>query len=179
MGRDFPSVQTGPGAHPASCTMGTGYFPGVKYGRGVLLTTHPLLVPWSWKSRAILLPTFWATTGTVMGTLYLYLLSRAFVRICIYSKWGQNRMFSSRRTADTIVKIGMQIGTSVSLFVVYVREKRHSFYTDVTDLCFSPFQNPLSRFHTHTKKSHPLRIVESARNSTKLNQFALCVCLYR
>jgi hypothetical protein len=34
-------VQTGPGAHPASCTMGTGSFPEVKYGRGVLLTTHP------------------------------------------------------------------------------------------------------------------------------------------
>jgi len=44
-GRDFPPVQTGPGAHPASCTMGTGSFPGVKWGRGVLLTTHPLLAP--------------------------------------------------------------------------------------------------------------------------------------
>ena len=43
--RDFPPVQTGPGAHPASCTMGTGSFPGVKCGRGVLLTTHPLLAP--------------------------------------------------------------------------------------------------------------------------------------
>ena len=41
-GRDFPLVQTGPGAHPASCTMGTGSFPGVKCGRGVLLTTQPL-----------------------------------------------------------------------------------------------------------------------------------------
>ena len=60
-----------PGAHPASCTMGTGSFPGVKYGRDVLLTTHHLLVPWSWKSRAIPLPTLWATTGPVMGTLYL------------------------------------------------------------------------------------------------------------
>jgi hypothetical protein len=39
-------VQTGPGAHPASCTMGTGSFLGVKYGQGVLLTTHPVLVPW-------------------------------------------------------------------------------------------------------------------------------------
>ena len=29
-GRDFPSVQTGPVAHPASCAMGTGYFPGVE-----------------------------------------------------------------------------------------------------------------------------------------------------
>ena len=34
---------------------------GVKCGRGVLLTTHLLLVPWSWKSRAIPLPTLWAT----------------------------------------------------------------------------------------------------------------------
>jgi len=30
--------------------------PGVKCGRGVLLTTHPLLAPKSWKSRAIPLP---------------------------------------------------------------------------------------------------------------------------
>jgi hypothetical protein len=39
------SVQTGPGAHPASCTMFTGSFPGVESGRGVTLTPHPLLVP--------------------------------------------------------------------------------------------------------------------------------------
>jgi len=32
--------------------MGTGSFPGVKWGWGVLLTTHPLLVPRSWNSRA-------------------------------------------------------------------------------------------------------------------------------
>jgi hypothetical protein len=34
--RFFAPVQTGPGAHPASCTMGTGSFPGVKWqGRGI------------------------------------------------------------------------------------------------------------------------------------------------
>jgi len=56
-GRFSAPVQTGPGAHPASCTMGTGPFPGVKSGRGVTLTTHPLLLPWSRKSKAIpLLP---------------------------------------------------------------------------------------------------------------------------
>jgi hypothetical protein len=55
-GQDFPSVQTGPGAHPASCTMGTGYLPGVKCGRGVTRTTRTLLAPRSWKSRAIPLP---------------------------------------------------------------------------------------------------------------------------
>ena len=45
--RFSPPVQTGPGAHPASCTMGTGSFPGVKSGRDETLTPHPLLVPWS------------------------------------------------------------------------------------------------------------------------------------
>ena len=43
-GRDISPVQTGPGAHPASCKMGTESFLRVKCGRGVLLTTHPLLV---------------------------------------------------------------------------------------------------------------------------------------
>ena len=33
----------------------------------------PLLVPRSWKSRAIPLPTLWATTGPVTGTLCLYI----------------------------------------------------------------------------------------------------------
>ena len=37
-------VQTGPEAHPASCTMGTGSFTGVRCCRGVTLTPHPLLV---------------------------------------------------------------------------------------------------------------------------------------
>jgi hypothetical protein len=44
--RDFSSslcVQTGCGAHPASCPVGTGVLsPGVKGGRGMTLTTHPI-----------------------------------------------------------------------------------------------------------------------------------------
>jgi hypothetical protein len=35
--------------------MGTGSFPGVKCGRGVTLTPHHLLVPWSRKGRTITL----------------------------------------------------------------------------------------------------------------------------
>jgi hypothetical protein len=54
--KDFSSnlcVQTGSEAHPVSCTMGTGGpFPGAKHGRGVTLTTHPLLVPRSRMSRS-------------------------------------------------------------------------------------------------------------------------------
>jgi hypothetical protein len=38
--RFFAPVQTGPGAHPAFCTIGTGSLPGVKSGRGVTLTPH-------------------------------------------------------------------------------------------------------------------------------------------
>jgi hypothetical protein len=36
---------TGPEAHPTSCTLDTESFPGVRCGRGVTLTPHPLLVP--------------------------------------------------------------------------------------------------------------------------------------
>jgi hypothetical protein len=54
--RDFSSnlcVQTGSGAHPASCTMGTrGSVSGVKRDRGVTLTTHPHPVLRSWMSRS-------------------------------------------------------------------------------------------------------------------------------
>ena len=53
-------VQTSPGAHPASCTMGNGSFPEVKSSQGVTLTPHPLLVPWSWKGRATPLLPLWA-----------------------------------------------------------------------------------------------------------------------
>jgi hypothetical protein len=42
--RFFAPVQNGPGAHPASSTMGTGFFPG-QNDRGVALTTHPQLAP--------------------------------------------------------------------------------------------------------------------------------------
>jgi hypothetical protein len=38
-------VHTGPGTHPASSTMGTWSFLGVKSGRGATLTPHPLVVP--------------------------------------------------------------------------------------------------------------------------------------
>jgi hypothetical protein len=48
-------VHTSSGAHPASCTMGTESFLGVESGRGVTLTSHPLLVPRS-KSRGRAIP---------------------------------------------------------------------------------------------------------------------------
>jgi len=70
-------VQTDPGAHSASCIMGTGFFPGVKSGRDVKLTPHPLLVPWSRKNRAIPVLPLWAlflfiNNQVNLGTIYIH-----------------------------------------------------------------------------------------------------------
>ena len=46
-----------------TCIIKHGSFPEVKCGQGVLSTTHPLLVPRSWKSRAIPLPILWGKPG--------------------------------------------------------------------------------------------------------------------
>ena len=51
----------GPTQPPAKWVPGLSQ--GVKCSWSVLLTTHPLLMPRSWKSRAIVLPTLWATPG--------------------------------------------------------------------------------------------------------------------
>ena len=69
-GSRFSARPDRPWGPPSLLYNGYEIFPGVKDGRGVLLTTHPLLVTWSWKGRTIALPTLWATTGSVMGTLY-------------------------------------------------------------------------------------------------------------
>jgi len=39
-------VQTDPGTHPASCTVGTGFFPKGKERPGRNADPSPLLVPW-------------------------------------------------------------------------------------------------------------------------------------
>jgi hypothetical protein len=62
-------VQTGPWAYPASYTMGTGSFPGVKRP-GVVLTTHPQLAPGSRMSRAIPLLPLWAFMACYREKLY-------------------------------------------------------------------------------------------------------------
>ena len=85
LGRDFPPVQTGPGAHPASCTMGTGSFLGVKCGRGVLLTTHPhssaaVMEEQSYTSTHPL-----GHTGPVTGSLYLLPYIYIYIYICTHT----------------------------------------------------------------------------------------------
>ena len=83
VGARFSSpVQTGPEAHPPSCTMGTGSFPGVKSGRGVTLTSQPFLVPLVLKEQSYSsTPLIGRTACTEpqclhKGYLYLYLFYR-------------------------------------------------------------------------------------------------------
>ena len=78
-------VQTGPGAHPASCNMGSGFFPAVKSGRGVKLTSHPLLFPWSWKGRAIPLLPLWA----VRPVQSLSACTRVHFTFLTLLRWGR------------------------------------------------------------------------------------------
>jgi len=70
-------VQTDPGAHPASCSMGTGSFPGVKSGRSVTLTPSSAVVKKEWSYTST--PPMGRTACTVpqylyKGALYLTLL---------------------------------------------------------------------------------------------------------
>ena len=59
--RDFPHLSRpvlGPTQPPVQWVPGLSR--GVKSGRGVTLTPHPILVPWSWKSKAVPLLPLWA-----------------------------------------------------------------------------------------------------------------------
>ena len=75
--------------------MGTGSFPGVKSGRGVTLTLHRLLVPWSRKSR------YNSSPCTVQLYLYSPLwavrsvqsLSACTVQLYLYSPYGPYSLY--------------------------------------------------------------------------------------
>jgi hypothetical protein len=80
----FAHVQTGPWTHPASCTMGTGYFPGVK--RPGCGADHPhLLAPKSRKIRATPLnppPPPLGPSGQLRGTFYMIDSTRFMYLFC-------------------------------------------------------------------------------------------------
>ena len=79
-------IQTDPGAHLASYTMGTGSLFGVKSGRGVTLAHHPLLVPCSRKSRTVpLLP--------LCAVRPVQSLSACTVQLYLYSPYGSYGLY--------------------------------------------------------------------------------------
>ena len=109
-------VQTGPGAHPASCTMGTWSFPGVKSGRSVTLTAHPLLVPWSRKSTAILLLLAYADDVNILGGNIHTL------------KENEEALVAATR------EIGLEVSTDQTKYMIMSRDqnagRNHSVRTD-------------------------------------------------
>jgi hypothetical protein len=76
--RAFPDRSWGPSSLLYN---GYGSFQGVKCGRGVLWTIHPLLLPRSWNSKAITLPTLWATPGVLRGYC-------TFTYVLVYIPWS-------------------------------------------------------------------------------------------
>ena len=116
----YCSVQTGPGSHPASCTMATGSFPGVKSVRGATVTPHPLLVPWSRKSRAIPILPLWAVRPVqslsactrVHFTFYLFLSVAGFPKhFCSRTPFSFEKW---RRTLTSLLTYIQSIGWWVS-----------------------------------------------------------------
>jgi hypothetical protein len=95
--------------------MGTWSFPGLKSGRGVTLTPHPFLVPWSWKGRAIPLLSLRTFVAYEKGETYLptYLPEDGRIR------WKR-------------VVVLPQV--CISLYLIIVRFLVYMFYLDV--ICF-------------------------------------------
>jgi hypothetical protein len=99
--QDFSSnlcVQIGCGAHPVSCTMGTGVLsPGLKRGRGVTLTTQPHLVPKSRMSRSYTSSLSKCLRGVQWDSVMI-------IRFCILL-WGENMNWGeSDKVQGTILR---------------------------------------------------------------------------
>jgi len=89
-GEIFCTCPDRPWGPPSLLYNGTASFPGVKSGRDVTLTPHPLLAPWSRKSRTIPLLPLWAyglyrasvpVQGCTLPFYLLYLKSKSLI-IC-------------------------------------------------------------------------------------------------
>jgi hypothetical protein len=76
-------VQTGPGAHPASCTIGIGSFPGVKSGQGVTLTPYPFYC--SGQERVEPYGLYRASVPVQVRTLHLLYFTVSVKRFCRHS----------------------------------------------------------------------------------------------
>ena len=95
-GEIFRTCPDRPWDPPSLLYNGYRVFPGVKSGQGVTLTPQPLLVPWSWKSRAIPLLPQWAVRPVqshiactrVHSKLYIWLVDLYVFAMIVYGTRG-------------------------------------------------------------------------------------------
>jgi hypothetical protein len=83
--RTYPDRLQGP---PSLLYNGYRVFPGSKVGRGVMLITHPLLVPRLRKSWAIPPLTLWVLLGLLRSSLYVWCLKTLLLilfPLCMYT----------------------------------------------------------------------------------------------
>jgi len=127
-GEIFRTCPYRPCAHPAFCTTGTVSFPGVKSGRDVKLNPHPLLVPWSRKSRAIPLLPLWpyslyrASVPVQKDTLYLLL----------YDKRNSTEFWAKKWYSIFVVHKNVAMTFNVVTSSIYLNIIDHAFITLVT-----------------------------------------------
>jgi hypothetical protein len=111
-------VQTDSGAHPASCTMGTGGpFPGGKARQGMTLTTHPHPEQRSWMSRSytscayigVLWDCFTFAVLCVTRTFVIFTLLTARLHIFPPWRWGGSSTQAWMPTYVSILRIPQTI----------------------------------------------------------------------
>ena len=132
--RDFPPVQTGPGAHPASCKMGTGSSPGLKCGRGVLLTTHPLLVPRSWEEYSYTSTHPLGHAGPVTGWLYLLFSLLVYImnRISLHFTAFCTHVVAVIKWVNVYKTVHHSFGTEVPKYPHWLQKYLNSCYICIT-----------------------------------------------
>jgi hypothetical protein len=109
--KDFSSslyVQIGSGAHPSSCPMGTGGpSPGVKRGRGVMLTTHPIYCrgrEWVGAIPPLLPSASIACSGTALLTILTTSDKQRMGKSCsqfVLSAWEELELENSSNKNDS------------------------------------------------------------------------------
>ena len=81
VGTRFSARPDRPWAHPVSCKMGTGSSPGVKCGRGLLLTTHLLLVESAYLNQYCNYATDWSSEESQFNSRRWKVLIPSWMRL--------------------------------------------------------------------------------------------------
>jgi hypothetical protein len=141
-------VQTCTEAHPASCTMGTESFPGVRCGRGVTPNPHPLLVPWS-KIELYFYSPYWPSWP--MKGWNLPYTNLMLMLSCVSVLWRMSFYDGSAGIYKTIT-LGVMCG--LSLRVSFPNDIFYLNYTTRHDttrpLCSYPFCPPIEIIKNYT-----------------------------